>query len=108
MSLLTKSSKRPALAIICIALAMLLSVHAQANDTLKKTLGGAAAGALIGAAMDGSAGAVKGAAIGGGAGLAIGVLTDDDDKKRNRNKNKKKNKKRKKQHQRDRVNHHRY
>ena len=92
MNLLSKSSQRPALVIFCVALVTLLSGPVQANDTLKKTLGGAAAGALIGAAMQGSAGAVKGAAIGGGAGLAIGVLTDDD---KNRNRDKKNKKKRK-------------
>ena len=74
---------------------------AHAGDTLKKGVIGAAAGALIGGAVDGSEGAAKGAMIGGGVGLVAGALDDDDDRHHH------KNKKRKKKHKhRDRVHHH--
>ena len=81
------------------------TVHA--GDTLKKGVIGAAAGALIGAAVDGSEGAAKGALIGGGAGLVAGALDDDDDRRRHKNKKwkKKKHKKKHRKH-RDRVIHH--
>ena len=72
---------------------------AEAGRALRKGIKGAAAGALIGAALGGGDGAAKGAMIGGGVGIIAG---SGDNKRHRRNKGHKKHRKRAKQHKRRR------
>ena len=57
----------------------------QAGSSLRKGVKGAAAGALIGAALGGSDGAAKGAMIGGGVGIIAG--SNDRNRRNDRHRN---------------------
>lgn len=100
---ITKNQMKRTLIVALLAFAVIATsiTDVQARSSLRNGVKGAAAGALIGAALDGSDGAAKGAMIGGG----VGILTGSNDNRRHNNKRRHKNKRHKnraKQHRRRR------
>ena len=91
------------IALIVFASLSVSITEVNASSSLRKGIKGAAAGALIGAAIGGGDGAAKGAMIGGGVGIIAGA--NDRDRHIKHKRHKKKNKKRR--NQRDRAEHYR-
>lgn len=101
MKFITTQYKRTlVIALVVCAISSISVTEVNAGSSLRNGVKGAAAGALIGAAIGGGDGAAKGAMIGGG----VGILTGSNDRDRHRkHKRHKKNKKHRKQ--RDRAKH---
>ena len=104
MKIRTTQMKRTLIiALVAFAVIATSITDVQAGRALRKGIQGAAAGALIGAAIGGSDGAAKGAMIGGGVGIISG---SNDNRRGNRHRrndrHRKQHRRRAKQHRRRR------